>query len=84
MEIPVNKLDYEFLYVHSLRSGLGSNDIGLDRGQLGGGELVKFIKTGNKILLIQPNLEYRADTDNMLEHKSIGRHLPNRYSSGLK
>ncbi|HAT64335.1 MAG TPA: peptidase, partial [Flavobacteriaceae bacterium] len=56
LEIPAATLNTEFLYVHSLRTGLGSNDIGLDRGQLGGGELVKFIKSGNKILLLQPNM----------------------------
>ncbi|MEZ4818280.1 MAG: zinc-dependent metalloprotease, partial [Flavobacteriaceae bacterium] len=71
LEIPSTKLNEEFLYVHSLRTGLGSNDIGLDRGQLGGGELVKFIKSGNKILLLQPNLSYRANTENNLEKRSI-------------
>lgn len=71
LEIPEDKLEQEFLYVHALRSGLGSNDIGLDRGQLGGGEVVKFIRTGNKILLLQPNQKYRAITENTLERKSI-------------
>lgn len=61
----------EFLYVHSLRTGLGSNDIGLDRGQLGGTALVHFKKAGNKLLLVQPNQRYRANTDNELERRSI-------------
>lgn len=69
--LEVDKLDQEFLYVHSLRTGLGSNDIGLDRGQLGGTAIVKFQKAGNKLLLIQPNLKYRAHTDNELERRSI-------------
>lgn len=69
--LEVDKLDTEFLYVHSLRTGLGSNDIGLDRGQLGGGEVVQFVKTGNKLLLIQSNMQYRANTQNLLEKKSI-------------
>lgn len=71
LEIPKNKLEYEFLYVHALRSGLGSNDIGLDRGQLGSGDVVKFYKSGNKILLIQPNQNFRAVTDNNPERRSI-------------
>ena len=71
LEVPIEKVDSEFLYVHSLRTGLGSNDIGLDRGQLGGQAVVQFIKSGNKLLLLQPNLEYRAITDNTLEQKSI-------------
>ena len=67
----VKELNREFLYVSSLSSGIGSNDIGLDRGQLGGERIVKFIKTGNKLLLVQPNQDYRALTDNELERNSI-------------
>lgn len=69
--VEVDKVGSEFLYVHSLRTGLGSNDIGLDRGQLGGSAIVYFKKAGNKLLLIQPNQNYRANTTNVLERKSI-------------
>jgi hypothetical protein len=71
LEVPKTKLEQEFLYVHSLRTGLGSNDIGIDRGQLGGQAIVKFIKAGNTLLLQQPNLKYRANTNNAQEKKSI-------------
>ena len=69
--LEVDKLDTEFLYVHALSEGIGSNDIGIDRGQLGNGAVVKFQKAGNKLLLIQPNQNYRAITDNKEERKSI-------------
>jgi len=69
--LDIKDLDKEFLYVSSLSSGIGSNDIGLDRGQLGGDRVVKFIKAGNKLLLVQPNQDYRALTDNALERASI-------------
>ena len=69
--LEVDKLDYEFLYIGSLASGVGSNDIGLDRGQLGLEKLVKFVKKGNKILLVEPNLYYRAQTENISEKKSV-------------
>ena len=69
--LEVKKLDQEFLFVHAVASGLGSNDIGIDRGQLGDGVVVKFIKTGNKLLLLQPNQNYRANTTNALEKKSV-------------
>lgn len=69
--LEVTDLDSEFIYVHALKSGLGSNDIGLDRGQLGGTALVKFIKAGNKLLLVQPNQDYRALTDNVAEKESV-------------
>jgi len=69
--LEVDKLNSEFLYVNALAAGVGSNDIGLDRGQLGETAVVKFIKTGNKLLLIQPNLKYRAITNNIEEKKSV-------------
>lgn len=69
--LEVDKLDSEFLYVHSLATGLGSNDIGLDRGQIGDGVVVKFQKAGNKLLLVQPNQRYRAITTNELEKRSV-------------
>ena len=69
--LEVENVDQEFIYVHALKSGLGSNDIGLDRGQLGGTAIVKFIKAGNKLLLVQPNQDYRAITDNAAEKASV-------------
>ncbi|WP_037374207.1 zinc-dependent metalloprotease [Salinimicrobium xinjiangense] len=69
--LEVDKLDEEFLYTHFLTSGVGSNDIGLDRGQLGGGVIVKFQKAGNKLLLVQPNQKFRAVTENVLEKQSV-------------
>lgn len=69
--LEVTDLNTEFLYVYSLSSGIGSNDIGLDRGQLGNEQVVYFKKAGNKLLLVQPNLKFRALTDNALEKKSV-------------
>jgi hypothetical protein len=69
--LEVTDLEKEFLYVSSLSSGIGSNDIGLDRGQLGSTQVVFFRKAGNKLLLVQPNLTFRALTDNVLEKKSV-------------
>lgn len=69
--LQIDKLNDEFLYVRSLSEGIGSNDIGLDRGQLGGGVVVHFKKAGNKLLLIQPNLDFRAITGNKEEKQSV-------------
>ena len=69
--LSVDKLDQEFLYVNSLSQGIGSNDIGLDRGQLGNKRIVYFTKTGNKLFLVQPNLKYRSTSDNPQEKRSI-------------
>jgi len=69
--LEIAKLDQELLYVNALSQGIGSNDIGLDRGQLGGGVVVLFKKAGNKILLIQPNQNFRAITNNTEEKESV-------------
>ncbi len=82
--LKVERLNEEFLYVNSLASGVGSNDIGLDRGQLGNERLVYFKKAGNKLLLIQPNLKYRANTDNALEKKSIEQAFAKSVLFGFK
>ncbi|MDW7760521.1 MAG: zinc-dependent metalloprotease [Acidobacteriota bacterium] len=58
LEIP--KLETELLYISALSAGVGSNDIGLDRGQLGGTRLVKFRRVGPQILMVQPNTRFRA------------------------
>lgn len=69
--LEVTKINSPFLYTHFLSSGIGSNDIGLDRGQLGGTRVVEFRKAGNKLLLVQPNQDYRAVTDNPAEKQSV-------------
>ena len=69
--LEIEDVEEEFLYVRSLSEGVGSNDIGLDRGQLGDGVVVFFKKAGNKLLLIQPNLKFRAITKNEEEKQSV-------------
>lgn len=64
--------DQEMIYVVSLPAGLGSNDIGLDRGQLSGERIVRFDRVGPKVLLTQPNRRYRAvSTSNPAEVRAI-------------
>ncbi len=84
MYLEVDALEKEFLYVYSLSSGIGSNDIGLDRGQLGNEQVVFFRKAGQKLLLIQPNLKFRALTDNMLERKSVEQAFAKSVLHGFK
>jgi hypothetical protein len=67
----IDKLDQEFLYIQSLTAAVGSNDIGLDRNQLGAERVVYFDRRGPKVLLIQPNLAYRAISDNPAERRAV-------------
>lgn len=61
--IEISRFDQEFLYLVSLPTGVGSNPIGLDRGQLGTTKVVAFERAGNKVLLVQPNYDFRATGD---------------------
>lgn len=69
LEIP--KLNYEFLYQVGLAAGLGSNDIGLDRAQLGDTKIVSFDRIGPKVLMVQPTYDYRAVSTSALERKRV-------------
>jgi hypothetical protein len=69
LEIP--RFDTEVLYATGLSAGLGSNDIGLDRGQEGGGRIVTFQRVGPKVLMVQPNLSFRSTSPNAAERKSV-------------
>ena len=82
--LAVDKLDQEFLYVNSLSRGVGNNDLGLDRGQLGNSRVVYFTKKGDKIFLIQPNLKYISTSDNNLENKAVDQAFARSVLYGFK
>lgn len=67
----LDTMGVELLYYSSLAAGIGSNDIGLDRGQLGQERIVEFRRSGDKVLLVQRNLDYRAESDNPLERQAV-------------
>ncbi len=69
--LEISKLDTELLYYPTLAQGVGSNDIGLDRGRLGGEHIVKFQRSGPKILMVEPNYAYRALSDDPLERQAV-------------
>jgi Met-zincin/Domain of unknown function (DUF5117) len=67
----ISRFDTEVLYSTGLGAGLGSNDIGLDRGQLAGSRIVVFERVGPKVLMVQPNYRYRATSDNPAEVRAV-------------
>src|SRR5580693_2674403 len=69
LEIP--RFNAEFLFAGGLAAGLGSNDIGLDRGQEGGGRLASFQRVGPKVFLVQPQESFRSSSSNPAERKSV-------------
>ncbi|WP_449188736.1 zinc-dependent metalloprotease [Agaribacter flavus] len=71
LRVKKSMLDQDFIFQSSLPHGVGSNDIGLDRGQLGRTRLAEFVRFGNKVMLNQLNTKYRSSSVNLAENESI-------------
>lgn len=69
--VRIDEFDQPFIYQSSMARGVGSNDLGLDRGQLGSTKVVRFMRSGPKVLLIEDNLDYRAQSDNVDEQAAV-------------
>ncbi len=82
--LEIENLNQEFLYMNALAAGVGSNDIGLDRGQLGGTRIVEFRRVGPKVMLVQPNYRYRAVSDNQDEVNSVDQAFAESVLAGFK
>ena len=69
MEIP--RFNTEVLHLVGLGAGLGSNDIGIDRGGLQGSRIVRFERVGPKVLMVQPNYDFRSSSTNPAEVRAV-------------
>lgn len=69
--LKINEFDQSFLYINGLATGLGSNDIGLDRGQLGGTRVVRFHRVGSRVLMLQDNSTFIAESENPDEVNAV-------------
>jgi hypothetical protein len=82
--LEIRKLDQDFLLVVSLPYGLGSNDIGLDRGRLGEERIVHFTRVGPRVLLVAPNLQYRSSSSNPMENLAVKQSFAESVLAGFK
>jgi hypothetical protein len=71
MFLEISRWNHEFLYIASLPAGLGSNDIGLDRGLLSRPRVVAFERVGPRVLLIEKNYAFRASGQNPMEKRAV-------------
>ncbi|MEE3136895.1 MAG: DUF5117 domain-containing protein, partial [Gemmatimonadota bacterium] len=67
----ISELDTEFLYQISMGSGLGSNPVGIDRGQLRGTHVLAAKRIGPRILLMEPNYGFVAQSENLSEAQAV-------------
>ncbi len=82
LEIP--SFDKDFLYLDQLPYGIGSNDLFLDRGQLGTEHVVHFMRSGNKVLLVEPNLAFRSSSSNDSERAAVKQSFAESVLFGFK
>jgi len=74
----------DILYTHSLPYGTGSNDLGLDRGQISRGQLVRFQRSGPKVLLVEPNQRFRSTSADPAEALVVRQSFPESVLYGFK
>ncbi len=70
MWIEVDRFDQEFFYIASLSAGVGSNDLGLDRGRMGEPKVVQFERSGPRVLLVESNYAFRASGSEPAEKRA--------------
>jgi hypothetical protein len=74
--LEISQLNTDMLWTVSLPYGTGSNDLGLDRGQIERGEVVRFERTGPKVLLVEPNEEFRSSAKDPAEQLALRQSFP--------
>ncbi len=74
--LEISQLDVDLLYFDSLPYGTGSNDLGLDRGQVSAAKLVRFERFGPKILLVRPNEQFRSSAQDPAEQLAVRQSFP--------
>jgi Met-zincin/Domain of unknown function (DUF5117) len=82
--LEISHLDTDILYTHSLPYGTGSNDLGLDRGQISRGQLIHFQRTGPKVLMIEPNQRFRSTSSDPNEVLAVRQSFPESVLYGFK
>ncbi|WP_144312690.1 zinc-dependent metalloprotease [Terriglobus saanensis] len=82
--IEVPKLNSDMIYVDSLPYGTGSNDLSLDRGQIGDSRIVRFERSGPKVLLVQPNVAFRGVGADPSEALAVKQSFPESVLWGFK
>jgi len=80
----IARLDQELIYITGATTGLGSNDIGLDRGQIGRERLVKFTRVGPKLLLVEPNQRFRSSSADPGERRAVAESFATSTLWGFK
>src|SRR5690349_15495155 len=80
----ITRFGEEMIWQVSLASGVGSNPIGLDRGQLGATHLVRFERVGPRVLMVEPNYAFRALSEDPSERRAVEQSFATSILAGFK
>ncbi|HEX7829878.1 MAG TPA: zinc-dependent metalloprotease [Thermoanaerobaculia bacterium] len=80
----ITRFNEEMIWQVSLASGVGSNPIGLDRGQLGATHLIRFERVGPRVLMVEPNTNYRAISNDSSERRAVEQSFASSILAGFK
>ncbi|NVJ59597.1 MAG: zinc-dependent metalloprotease [Gammaproteobacteria bacterium] len=69
--LKIESFSEDFIFATSLPYGLGSNDIGLDRGLQGGSRLVYWHRVGDTIFLVEKNTQYRSSDQSKAAQQAV-------------
>lgn len=69
--LEIRQLGTDFLFTAGLATGLGSPDILLDRQRNDAGHVVRFERTGPRVLLIEQNTRFRTRSTNPEERRAV-------------
>jgi hypothetical protein len=77
----------EYIYTHSTPWSVGTSALGgygLDRGQISPGQIVRFERTGPKLLLVAPNLAFRSSSSSAAEQATVTESFPESVLAGFR
>lgn len=74
LEIPRDSM--RLLFFTGEATGLGSNAIGLDRGGGGSDNVARFERTGDRVLVLFENLQYRSTQGSAAQQQGIAESFP--------
>ena len=80
----ITRFNEELIWQVSLAAGVGSNPIGLDRGQLGATHIIRFEKVGPRVLMVEPNYAFRALSNDPSERRAVEQSFATSILAGFK
>ncbi len=84
---PAHTRSPEYIYTHSTPASVGTSELGeygLDRGQISRGSIVRFERTGPKLLLVEPNLAFRSSSASAAEQATVTESFPQSVLAGFR